>query len=69
MIIKKKRKSVISNDLIKKTLLRNIFFTPYKIKGRKYYMLLKTKRYIQVGLHNKKKKKYFLNPYYIKNKN
>jgi hypothetical protein len=55
MKLKKKSKSIIIEDKTK-PFLRHIFFTSYKRKGRKFLMLLKTNRYLQVGLYSKKKK-------------
>ena len=56
MKLKKKLKSIIAKDQKKTPFLRHIFFTSYKRKGRKILMLLKTKRYLQVGLYSKKKR-------------
>lgn len=57
MLIRAKKKSILSKDEMKNTLLRHIFFTSFRSKGRRQLMLLKTKRYIQVGFSFKKKKK------------
>ena len=50
----KLKKFILSKDKI--TLLRHIYFTSFRIKGRRNFMLLKAKRYIQVGLSRIKKK-------------
>jgi hypothetical protein len=58
MRFKQKLKSkIIIKEKIKQTFLRYIYFTSYRRLGRKFLMLLKTNRYLQVGLYNKKNKK------------
>ena len=56
MIVKKKSILFKDQDQIKNTLLRHVFFTSYRSKGRRNFILLKTNRYIQVGLKKKTKK-------------
>jgi hypothetical protein len=57
MIVRKKKKVILSKDQIKNTLLRHVFFTSFRSKGRRQFMLLKKKRYLHVGFINKLKKK------------
>jgi hypothetical protein len=58
MRLKTKLKSkIIIKEKIKQTFLRYIYFTSYRRLGRKFLMLLKTNKYLQVGLYNKKNKK------------
>jgi hypothetical protein len=60
MLIKAKKKYILSKEEMKNmknTLLRHLFFVSFRSKGRRQLMLLKTNRYINVGLSYKKKKK------------
>jgi hypothetical protein len=51
------KRSIILKNSSKNLFLRNIFFTSLKKEGRKYLMLLKKNKFIQVGLSYKKKRK------------
>jgi len=53
----KQKSNIIIEEKIKQSFLRHVYFTDYRKIGRKILILLKSKKYIQVGLHNRKKKK------------
>lgn len=53
----KQKSEIIIKEKIKQSFLRHVYFTTHRKVGRKFLMLLKTNRYLQVGLYNKKKRK------------
>lgn len=50
------KKPIILKDEIKNTLLRHVFFTSLKSKGRRQFILWKINKYLYVGFSNKIKK-------------